>query len=248
MSNGLNQWFVSLHFSQYSANIRLQASPRLDNELYKTFEQLATTPATDGTESSTRVIKRSDGRIGVVFETEDIRRMITPHQWLSSGCINGCAALFQALFSNQGEFAIFSTYTLVHIRSNVNDEVLWRNIRDTRYWKRAIWILPIHRETQSHWVLAILRPADGLIRVFDSFAQRTKSWSADIAVGLEPYSISSIIQSIVFKAIGILSSRLSAVAKKNGQRMNIMPVCKWTVQSILVSLCWMLHLCCADRN
>lgn len=155
---------------------------RWDNGLLETLEQFCPTTTDDTDHPSPRLVKRSDGRVGIIFELEDIKRIAMPHQWLSSGCINGCAALFQAMFSNQKDHALFSTYNITHIRNDDDDQVLWRNTRGTRFWKRRIWILPIHRERQSHWVLAIVQVADRRITLFDSFAQGSKVWSTDVKV------------------------------------------------------------------
>ncbi|KIL60922.1 hypothetical protein M378DRAFT_1061934 [Amanita muscaria Koide BX008] len=188
------------------------AQVKAEIRVHWTTLMLSTVPTMDDM-NRTRVVKRSDGRIGVVFETDDINRIAKPRQWLSSSSINGCATLFQAIFSSQKDHAIFSTYSLVHIRNNVNDEVLWRNTQGTRFWKRPIWVLPIHRENQSHWVLAIVQVTDRLISVFDSFAQGPKTWSADI------------------EAITTLVTRLATVAKKNGEEMDI-TLHDWSVRSL----------------
>ena len=180
--------------------------------------------------NNSRVVKRSDGRVGVIFEPEDIKRIATPCQWLNSSCINGCAGLFQAMFSNQKDHALFSTHNLAHIR---NDALLWRNTRGTRFWKWLIWILPIHWESQAHWVLAIVQVRDRCITLFDSFGPGPKTWSTDMKVPSDSHISICLHSSPIPKAITTFISRLAAVAKKNGEQMDILDH-NWSARQLTV--------------
>lgn len=156
-----------------------------------------------------------------------------PCRWLSDDCINGCAVLFQAIFSNQKDHAIFSTFNIVHIRDNVSDERLWRNTQFTRFWKRLTWILPIHRKSQSHWVLAIVQVVDRHIALFDSFGQGPTTWMVDIKVMLFQFTHRTHSHSTL-KAISILIARLVRVAKMNGECAKINLNDQWSVGSLSV--------------
>lgn len=130
-----------------------------------------------------RVVYYIDGRIGIKFDPEDVQRLISPRRWLSGDSINAYGALFQAMLPEEKDYALFSTYSVVQVRNKVKDEVLWRSVNKTRFWKRPHWLLPIHREHQLHWVLAVVRTVDQVVLLFDSFGHGPKSWSNDIEVG-----------------------------------------------------------------
>lgn len=44
-------------------------------------------------------------------------------------------------------------------------------MRRLEYWKKKIWIIPIHIPLEMHWVLAVVYLESGTIRLFDSFAK-----------------------------------------------------------------------------
>ncbi|KAF9033670.1 hypothetical protein BJ165DRAFT_1304382, partial [Panaeolus papilionaceus] len=58
---------------------------------------------------------------------------------------------------------------------------IWKNTKRTLYWETDIWIVPIHRPSQSHWVLCIAYPHKGELFLFDSLAERSP-WKGDLAV------------------------------------------------------------------
>ena len=109
---------------------------------------------------------------------------------LNDICINGLSKLLQALFirdswhqTSAGRCAIFSTYDLNRIRYQASDHELWRSTRRLNFWERDIWIIPVHRRTENHWVLAVLYLQHKEVHVFDSLAVRA-SWDQDIKVFL----------------------------------------------------------------
>ncbi|KJA22001.1 hypothetical protein HYPSUDRAFT_139726, partial [Hypholoma sublateritium FD-334 SS-4] len=77
--------------------------------------------------------------------------------------------------------AIFSTHDLPRIRYKTSDSNLWRNMRRLEYWKRKIWIVPIHIPLENHWVLAVVYLETGIIRLFDSLG-KSQRWDGIIEV------------------------------------------------------------------
>jgi Ulp1 family protease len=128
-----------------------------------------------------RVVYRSDGRIGLQFNSDDLHRLATPNKWLTDGCINECASLLHAMFDD-GKQALFSTYIIPLIHEKRKDDDIWRNTKKTKFWKRRYWIIPIHRKDESHWVLALVDISRRIILLFDSFAQPEITWSQDLFV------------------------------------------------------------------
>jgi Ulp1 family protease len=122
------------------------------------------------------------------FAEADLRRFDSPTALLNDTGINGGAVVIQQLFSGDPSYrhsaqrcAIFSTHAFSQIRYKAIDRVLWRNARHTEYWGKDIWVFPIHRPRQVHWVLAVAHVRTGKVYLYDSFASRNE-WRKDIPV------------------------------------------------------------------
>lgn len=118
--------------------------------------------------------------------------------------MNSGSALLQSYLSastlpssiTSQQCAILSTYELVRVRYNASDEDLWRNVRNTSYWLRDIWILPIHRTAPAeHWVLCVIYSKTHELFVFDSFAVQ-KPWRQDLKV-IPPNSLCLVLTSSI---------------------------------------------------
>lgn len=112
---------------------------------------------------------------------------------LNDQCINGGALLLQDLISRQQTddahtitCTILSTYDLPRILRNAPDGEIWRNTKRTLFWSTRIWILPIHRPKESHWVLAIIKLDSCEIFLYDSLAGTRRAWTADVQVWTKP--------------------------------------------------------------
>lgn len=123
-----------------------------------------------------------------IFDEKELSVFDTPNALLNDICLNGSAAILQDLFvrhPDKGSLAaccaIFSTYDLNKIRYNASDAELWRNTHRTEFWSKDIWVVPIHRRLQCHWVLAIIYLQRREVHLFDSFAL-TSSWMQDVKV------------------------------------------------------------------
>ena len=59
---------------------------------------------------------------------------------------------------------------------------IWRRVRDLEYWKKDIWILPVHRKRPTeHWVLCVILINSNELLLFDSFASEC-GWERDLKV------------------------------------------------------------------
>ena len=122
------------------------------------------------------------------FEESDLRRLDSPHALLNDICVNGIAHFLQEIYKcdpthyhQSQRCAIFSTHDLVRIRYKASDDNLWRAVSKIKYWEKTIWIFPIHRPQENHWVLAVVYVLEGQILLYDSLASR-KHWSKDVEV------------------------------------------------------------------
>lgn len=109
---------------------------------------------------------------------------------LNDVCMNGLPKLLQELFARDpqhrlpaGRCAIFSTYDLNRVCYRASNSELWRSTYRHKFWEKDVWIIPIHRPLERHWVLAVLYLQHREVHVFDSLAGKA-SWSQDITVFL----------------------------------------------------------------
>ncbi|KAF7331212.1 hypothetical protein MSAN_02440000 [Mycena sanguinolenta] len=143
------------------------------------------------------------------IDIEAIDRLIGTER-LNNFVLNGVAAALHAYFTRPDSFcrreaadcAVLSTFELVRTRYNCSDAQLWRGVYRTQYWNKSTWLVPIHRPTQEHWVLAVVAVPQQQIFFFDSFASKS-GWRGDL------------------KALMTLITRMVALAERNGHSMNI---------------------------
>lgn len=126
------------------------------------------------------------------FDDRDMRILDTRNALLNDICMNGLAIALQALFLRDPTHsaaaercAIFSTYDLNRIRYKAPDTELWRSTYRRDFWSKPVWIVPIHRPSQCHWVLAVVYHQLHEVHLFDSLAGRS-SWLRDAQVSLGP--------------------------------------------------------------
>ncbi|KAG6819416.1 hypothetical protein H0H93_012076, partial [Arthromyces matolae] len=165
------------------------------------------------------------GRGRFVFSLRELEMMRLPNARLNDVCINGIAALFTHQFLHpshpasltSARCAIFTTYDLLMIRHNASDAEMWRRTRHTQYWNRDIWILPIHRSTQEHWVMCTILPSEGLIHLFDSLAL-CEPWGCEV------------------KEIMTFVTRLVSLSNKNGHALSTI-TSGWAALPTIISPC-----------
>ena len=155
-----------------------------------------------------------------VFEAKDIAIFRSPTGRLNDVCLNGGAALIQDDISSNPlhslssrRCAILSTFDLPRVRFKTPDADLWRNLRQSQYWTKDVWILPIHRP--GHWVFCVIALKTHQIFLFDSLAAQ-HPWRRDV------------------KEIVCLMTRMILLANRNGHALHVIPE-GWTACPILVS-------------
>ncbi|KAJ8095391.1 hypothetical protein PM082_023161 [Marasmius tenuissimus] len=128
-----------------------------------------------GAWSSPRSI-RSTSRLEYTFGTVQLACIDCSDRWLDDELVNGCAVLLQQAFQTQDvECAILSSHVIPQLLRNTDSstDAAWQYNRGTQYWRKPVWILPIHDQTAHHWALAVVRVDTEEIHLFDSFGQRS---------------------------------------------------------------------------
>ena len=109
---------------------------------------------------------------------------------LNDVCINSTAGLLQQLWTRPGDIseqhsrrcAVFSTFDLIMVRYNCPPKEIYRRTAKIQYWKRDIWILPIHRTVPAaHWVMCVIYTRSQEIFFFDSLADKSL-WQREMQV------------------------------------------------------------------
>ncbi|KAJ7139121.1 hypothetical protein C8R44DRAFT_827907 [Mycena epipterygia] len=117
------------------------------------------------------------------------------HVESSTGRLTGCGlnALAGALLNFFGHptspdaatannCAILNTYDLVRVRYKASDDILWKNVHLTKFWDKPLWLIPIHRVDQEHWVLMVVDVTGQQLLFFDSLGGKSRGWRQDIRV------------------------------------------------------------------
>ncbi|TFK61371.1 hypothetical protein BDN72DRAFT_743548, partial [Pluteus cervinus] len=116
-----------------------------------------------------------------LFCSEDIGRLKAPTSLLNDICINDGAQLLNAILSASpncapavNRCAILTSWDLPRVRQNCPDDTLWRYVEGSHFWERDVWILPIHRPVEEHWVCCAIYPKRRHISLFDSLGSRQR--------------------------------------------------------------------------
>jgi Ulp1 family protease len=116
-------------------------------------------------------------------------RLSNPRGWLNDEAINSVAQLMlwkllpKKWFNHSKACSVFNSYAFTLVSHNVDDYNLFRNCRDTVYWNRPIWLIPIHREAALHWVLAVVQHKRKTIFFYDPQGiVEASSWADELRV------------------------------------------------------------------
>jgi hypothetical protein len=134
----------------------------------------------------------------IQVEPSDLDRIDAPTGRLNGEGMNGVAASIHMLCSGEdspyaaaaAQCALLSTYDLTRVHYKASDEQLWRFLGPTQYWTKPLWLIPIHRVMEEHWVCAVVDAHRQSIYFFDSFAERS-GWRQNLRVSLCTFPSSS---------------------------------------------------------
>jgi hypothetical protein len=193
-------WFSSacpvrqrFHLILNLTHLLSQQPCQLDSTLCDDLHRYIGQPVSVPSHHQVRVFShdRYDGRcIQETFSPKELEIMGSSVSRLNDDCINGISKLLQYIFSeptnpyttSSSRCALFSTHDLLMVRYSASNEEIWRRTHGTEFWRKDIWILPIHRRFPAeHWVMAIICPHSREIFCFDSFAE-THPWKRELKV------------------------------------------------------------------
>ncbi|KAJ7890404.1 hypothetical protein B0H13DRAFT_2341035 [Mycena leptocephala] len=117
----------------------------------------------------------------------DMAPFVRPTGRLTGFGLNGVAASLHTIFSSTfspttasaSQCAILSTYDLPCVRYKGSDPDLWHRVAPTQYWEKPLWLIPIHRPQEEHWVLVVVVVPTRELFFFDSMASR-RGWRQDL--------------------------------------------------------------------
>ncbi|KAK7013303.1 hypothetical protein R3P38DRAFT_2546476 [Favolaschia claudopus] len=149
----------------------------------------------------------------------DLKPFTYPTGRLNGFGLNGVASsllkLYRAVYSPTREIAsrcaLFSTYDLPLVQFKGSDPDLWRRLSPTEYWDKPIWLIPIFRAEQAHWVLMVVLIPTQKLLCFDSLAS-IGGWRKDL------------------RDVMLLITRLVALANRNKHLLHVStedPTEKW---------------------
>ncbi|KAJ7339964.1 hypothetical protein DFH08DRAFT_704657 [Mycena albidolilacea] len=138
-----------------------------------------------------RVVVGLHGRQSIDIEMSDLRRLHSATGRLNDVALNGGAAALLNIYDqphspyagSAGDCALLSTFDLHRIHYKASDAVLWRNLSHTTYWEKRLWLIPIHRPKDQHWVIVVAAVHEERLFFLDSLGER-RGWRQDIQVHL----------------------------------------------------------------
>ncbi|KAF7290656.1 hypothetical protein MIND_01305900 [Mycena indigotica] len=143
----------------YTFKIEVQPPPRqVDLHLFQVLQEYATNNPSIPNAPTSRTIVDTVGR-KLHIDSEDLKRLQHRTRWLNNFCLNGVAALVMKNFASPDiSCALLSTLDLHRVQYDTNDSVLWHHLAPTEYWNKELWLIPIHRRQQQHWVFCYCLP------------------------------------------------------------------------------------------
>ncbi|KAK7005995.1 hypothetical protein R3P38DRAFT_2556384 [Favolaschia claudopus] len=189
-------------------------------ELAKRNADFESTGMSTGEHLSHYVVQQN-GRV-LEITPADLKPFTYPTGRLNGFGLNGVASsllnLYRAVYSPTREIAnrcaLFSTYDLPLVQFKGSDPDLWRRLSPTEYWDKPIWLIPIFRAEQAHWVLMVVLIPFQRLLCFDSLAS-IGGWRQDL------------------RDVMLLITRLVALANRNKHPLHVStedPTEKWEVR------------------
>ncbi|KAJ7091547.1 hypothetical protein B0H15DRAFT_778059, partial [Mycena belliarum] len=168
------------------------------------------------------------GQRALQIALEDWQPFRCPTGRLNGFGLNGVAASLQRVYSDPfsptkafaDQCAVLSTYDLPCVRYKGSDPDLWRRVAHTQYWEKPLWLIPIHRPSEEHWVLVVVVVPRRELFFFDSMASRG-GWRRDLCVRL-PAS-HCLLLLIPLKDVMVLVTRLVVLSNRNQHPLHGQP-------------------------
>jgi hypothetical protein len=181
-----------LHVSENPADV-FQADRSIDNTLVDEIRQRNSNLVVSLTRDP-RIVVALDGRPNHIFEAPDVDRIRSPTGRLNNWALNGLAASLLSIYGHPTSpfaavancCAVLNTFDLHRVHFRAADTTLWQHLSPTKYWEKQLWLLPIHRPDDEHWVFVAVAVHQQQLFFFDSLAQR-QGWRRDLRVCIPDY-------------------------------------------------------------
>ncbi|KAJ7309971.1 hypothetical protein DFH08DRAFT_719066 [Mycena albidolilacea] len=157
-----------------------------------------------------RIVVALDDRPNHTLEALDVDRIRSPTGRLNNWALNGLAASLLSIYGHPtspfaamaNRCAVLSTFDLHRVHFRASDTSLWRHLSPTKYWEKRLWLLPIHRPDDEHWVFVAVAVHQQQLFFFDSLAQR-QGWRKDL------------------RNVMLLVTRMAVLAHRHGYPLHI---------------------------
>ena len=174
------------------------------------------------------------------IKSEDLNRLRNPSSQLNNVCVNLTSTVvhFNLWDDVSSKCAIMSSFIMTCIEDGANTDTVWKNTRFLSYWEHKVWLIPIHRRTQYHWMLCVVYVDEGKVHIFDSLASRE---SAQSILSVSPLPIcdkSNILAQPLSKLLAIMIHNCT----RHGYCFTVQLPRSWTARPIIVSTLIFLSL------
>ncbi|KAJ6542921.1 hypothetical protein B0H19DRAFT_1076947 [Mycena capillaripes] len=146
------------------------------------------------------------------IEPADLDRLLAPRGRLNGESINGVLASLYIIFSRQ--YSPYAAAATLH-----HSQHLQAPAGPTEYWTKSVWLLPIHRPAEQHWVCAVVDIPSQSVYCYDSLASQS-GWRRDLCVGS---AASLCLPNLTFDwYIMVLITRMVVLANRNGHPLHVL--------------------------
>ena len=92
---------------------------------------------------------------------------LEPDQCLNDEVVIGCSSLLSSMFP-LASVTIFRPHLYTNFVEDHQNNAIWKAAQRTTFWGTDVWIVPIHLENDSHWMIATIYIQERRIDLFDS--------------------------------------------------------------------------------
>lgn len=111
--------------------------------------------------------ERGISRKGNRWVTEQSIKFLEPDECLNDEIIIGCSSLLSSMFP-LASVTIFRPHLYTNFVEYSQNEAIRKAVQKTKFSNTDVWIVPIHLESDSHWMIATIYIHERRIDLFDS--------------------------------------------------------------------------------
>ncbi|KAL0061241.1 hypothetical protein AAF712_011947 [Marasmius tenuissimus] len=137
---------------------------------------------------------------------------------------------------------LFSPHVIPQLLRNTDSSVnaAWKYNCRLEYWRKPVWILPIHDKTAHHWALAVIRVDIKEIHIFDSFEQHSSlsEWVPEVQQVVSQLTTLAKDQGLpVLSSLAVLSSWIAKPLQIGHLQNNTHDCGVWVLWVIMSLVC-----------